>query len=491
MTEETHAHLLPACRRQRLALLVLVSLHVLVALTMLINQVRPPQVDVAQAGIPELKKLSDILNSLVYWQYLPGWALLAVLSAVAWGHLRYAKARHVPPDRRERVARRYRRMLAMALLALPALRIPSLIDVAVWPRAHVLAFLACLPTTLYALWLVHHMQRFRRVPVLLLATALGWGAVVAGGFGLTMNEWWKSFSTLHFPLPENPLDVMLLKDTGLPMISGFFEELGKGAGVAILFLLYRRHFDSVVSGVVVGAATGLGFNFGESITYMAAFDGASGGFHFWARQVAGLMAAHTAFTAITGAAFGIARQLHSRPQQITTIALGFGTAAGAHFCNNAMLDYIGKESHKWFTASDTLNVLVLTPAQLLLFQSPLVILYVLLLRHGLRSEAGGLRVALTTLPPASRDAITEPEAAVLLSPARRFRLKVDALRAAKTPRHGIAAYRRLARLHAAQLELATERWHSLRGEADPLAPDEASSRARVQAIKAVLAGNST
>ncbi|MEU4512332.1 PrsW family glutamic-type intramembrane protease [Nonomuraea wenchangensis] len=489
MTEETHTHLLPACRRQRLALLVLVSLHAMVALTMLINQIRPPQIDVAQAGIPELTKISNFLTSLVYWQYLPGWALLAVLSVVACGHLRHAKARHVPPDRRERVARRYRRALVVTLLALPAAKIPSLLDVAVWPRAHALALLLCLPTTLYALWLVHHMQRFRRVPVPLLMTALAWGAVIATGFGLTMNEWWKSFSTLHFPLPENTLDVMRLKDTGLPMISGFFEELGKGAGVAILFLLHRRHFDSVVSGVVIGAATGLGFNFAESVTYMAAFDGSGAGFHFWARQVAGLMAAHTAFTAVTGAAFGIARQLHSRPQQITTIALGFCTAASAHFCNNAMLDYVAKESHKWFTTSGTLDVLVLTPVQLLLFQGPLVVLYVLLLRHGLRSEAGGLRVALTTLPPASRDAVTEQEAAVLLSPARRFRLKVDALRAAGSLRHGITAYRHLSRLHAAQLDLAAERWHSLRGEADPFAPDEASSRARVQAAKAVLARN--
>ncbi|TYB57408.1 PrsW family intramembrane metalloprotease [Nonomuraea sp. PA05] len=489
MTRQPHVHLLPACRRQRLALLVLLSLHALVALTMVLSQVRPPQIDVAEAGIPELTKVSNFLASLVYWQYLPGWALLAGLSGAAWGHLRYANSGRASPDRRERVARRYRRALVITLLSLPALKVQSILDLIVWPGAHTLAFLVCLPTTVYALWLVHCMQRFRRVPVPLLLTALGWGAVVAAGFGLTMNEWWRSFSTLHFPLPDNILDATRLKDIGLPMISGFFEELGKGAGVAILFLLYRRHFHSVVSGVVIGAATGLGFNFVESVTYMAAMDGSGAGFHFWARQVAGLMAAHTAFTAITGAAFGIARQLHSRPQQITTIALGFCTAAGAHFCNNAMLDYITKESHKWFTIGDTVNVLVLMPAQLLLFQGPLVVLYVLLVRRGLRSEAAGLRVALANLPDASRDAITEPEAAVLLSPARRFRLKVDALRAGANLRHGIAAYLRLARLHAAQLELATEHWHRLRGEADPSAPDEASSRARVQAIKAVLAGN--
>ncbi|MGA5760543.1 PrsW family intramembrane metalloprotease [Nonomuraea bangladeshensis] len=486
MTEEAHTRLLPVCPRQRLALLVLVSLHVAVALTMLINQIRPPQIDVAQAGIPELTRISNFLASLVYWQYLPGWALLAVLSAVAVGHLRYAKARHVPPHRRERVARRYRRTLVMTLLALPASKIPSLLDVAVWPRAHALAFLLCLPPTLYALWLVHHMQRFRRVPVRLLMTALAWGAVVATGFGLTMNEWWKSFSTLHFPLPENPLDMTHLKDIGLPMITGVFEELGKGAGVAILFLLHRRHFDSVVSGIVVGAATGLGFNFAESVTYMAAFDGSGAGFHFWARQVAGLMAAHTAFTAITGAAFGIARQLHNRPQQITTIALGFCTAASAHFCNNAMLDYIAKESRTWFTADDAVDVLVLTPAQLLLFQGPLVVLYVLLLRRGLRSQEGGLREALADLPRSAQDVIDAREAAVLLSPARRFRLKVDALRAAGSLRHGVTAYHRLSRLHAAQLSLATERWHHLRGERDPSAPDEETLHAQILRLKAAV-----
>ncbi|MGR6918092.1 PrsW family intramembrane metalloprotease [[Actinomadura] parvosata] len=480
--------LLPACRRQRAALLVLVSLHVVVALTMVISGVRPRQVDMAALDIPGLEELVTLAGLYVHWPYPPGWALLAVLTAVAWGHLRYARRRQVPAGRRTVLARRYRRALVVVLLAVPALKSPLFVDLIMWPGAWALAFLVCLPTTVYALGLVHCVQRFRRVPVPLLLGGAGWGAIVAGGFGATMNEWWSDFSLLHFPLPDNVLDITYLKSIGLPMISGFFEELGKGAGVAILFLLYRRHLDSVVSGIALGAAVGLGFNFGESLTYMAYFDGASAGFHFWGRQVAGLMAAHTAFTAVVGAGFGIARQLHSRSQQVTTIALGFCVAAGAHFCNNSMLDYVGKESHKWFTVNDTVHSLVLTPAQFLLFQGPLVLLYVLLLRRGLRSQEGGLRVALSNLPDASRAAITEPEAAVLLSPARRFRLKVDALRAAGGLRHGIAAYLRLARLHAAQLDLATEHWHRLRGEADPLAPDEATSRARVQAIKAALAG---
>ncbi|MER6357446.1 PrsW family glutamic-type intramembrane protease [Streptomyces sp. NPDC001634] len=259
--------------------------------------------------------------------------------------------------------------------------------------------------------------------------------------------------------------------------------IGKGAGVALIFLLRRRYFDSVVSGIVIGAATGIGFNFTESIEYTNAMNGANAGFQYRARQSAGLMAAHTAFTAVTGAGFGIARQLSSRARQTAVIAIGPLTAASAHFCNNAVMGYLSRRPPEWFPDSEAFTVLVVLPAELLLLQGPLVVLYVLLLRRGLRSQACGLAMALRTLPASARDAITADEAAALLSPARRFGLKVDALRAQETRRQGISAYRRLACLHAAQLDLATERWHGLRGEQEPGAPDEDALRTRILRLK--------
>lgn len=485
MTEGRPVGVLPGPGRQRSALLVVLSLHAVVALGMVLKLVRPRQLEVPPE-MAALRGLVGAVESLPYWIYLPCWLLAAALAAVAGLHLRCMRG---PAGLPRAVARRYRRALVvMLLLPFAVLSLP-VIPLLAWPGMWVATFLLCVPTTAYALTLVHCAQRFRRVPVPLLLTAFGWGAVIATGFGGTMNDWWSGFATLHFPLPENPLDATYRKTIGAPMVTGFSEEFGKAAGVAVLFLLHRRHFDGVVSGIVIGAATGIGFNFTESVVYMSEWGGGAANFHHWGRQALGLMAAHTAFAAVAGAGFGLARQLRRRPQQLTAVGTGFLTAAGAHFCNNSVIDYAAKEaSHGWFPAGEAAGILIVLPAQILLLQGPLVVLYVLLLRRGLRSQAGGLEAALGSLPPPARQAITPDEAALLLSPARRFRLKVDALRTRGSLRQRLAAYRRLSRLHAAQLDLATERWHHLRGETDPDAPDDAALCERILELKGFPAG---
>ncbi|WP_405941099.1 PrsW family intramembrane metalloprotease [Streptomyces sp. NBC_00207] len=484
MTEGRPVGVLTGPGRQPAALLVVLSLHAAVALGMVLKLVLPRRIEVP----PEMEALDELVSavqSLPYWIYLPCWLLTAVLAAVARLHLWCARD---PAGLPSGVARRYRRALVvMLLLPFAVLSLP-VIPLLAWPGAWAATVLLCLPTTAYALTLVHCAQRFRRIPVPLLLAAFGWGAVIAAGFGGTMNDWWSGFSTLHFPLPENPLDATYRKTIGAPMVAGFFEEFGKAAGVAVLFLLHRRHFDGVVSGIVIGAATGIGFNFTESVVYMSEWGGAAANFHHWGRQALGLMAAHTAFTAVAGAGIGLARQLRGRPRQLTAVGTGFLTAAGAHFCNNSVIDYLAKGSPRWLPAGEAAGILIVLPAQILLLQGPLVVLYVLLLRRGLRSQAGGLEAALGSLPPRARQAITTDEAALLLSPARRFRLKVDALRTRGSLRQRLAAHRRLVRLHAAQLDLATERWHHLRGERDPAAPDDAVLCERILALKGHPAG---
>jgi RsiW-degrading membrane proteinase PrsW (M82 family) len=59
--------------------------------------------------------------------------------------------------------------------------------------------------------------------------------------------------------------------TLLSLNAGVFSEAGKAAGVAILYLLFRRHFDGVVC-AAAGAAVGLGFNLTETVGYMTAID---------------------------------------------------------------------------------------------------------------------------------------------------------------------------------------------------------------------------
>jgi hypothetical protein len=269
--------------------------------------------------------------------------------------------------------------------------------------------------------------------------------------------------------------VQLFK-AGLGLDAGIFEELAKGAGVAFLYLLCRRWFDGVVSGVVIGATVGLGFNLAETIEYMS---GGGALFQYWARQSVALMGSHVAFTALIGAGFGVARQLPDRRARRVAIGCGFLAAMGAHFMNDACLGFFAGVEKTWLAPGPAVDAVLIQPLVLIILQGPFVAMYILLLRRGLRSQAAGLSRELGAEAQAGTGAVTAAEIPVLLDARRRFRLRVLAFR-----RHGgLEAYRYVGRLQAAQLDLATQRWHCSRGEADPWAEDEATLRARVLQLK--------
>lgn len=305
----------------------------------------------------------------------------------------------------------------------------------------------CTLTTAFSLWAVHGMQRHRRMPFRMLAAGFGWGALVAIGYGVAVGYMFLIQGAGIFPY----LETIPVMSSAPPAL---FEELAKGAGVVAVYLFARRWFDNVASGVVLGAAVGLGFNFNETLLYMTTSDPA---FHFWARQSLGVMVAHTAFTALIGAGIGIAHQARSPRAKRIAISAGFTAAICAHFANN----YLGTRMRWWSDLSDNpwVSVLLLTPGKLLMLQGPFVIAYIVLLRRGLRAQLDALRVEVPDEVATGYGAITPDEADALLVPARRFRLHVRALF-----RDGLRAYRQRTRLHAAQLDLAMLRWHQRRGD---------------------------
>jgi len=374
---------------------------------------------------------------------------------------------------------------------------------------HPLLLLACLPSTAFAAWGVHHMQRYRRMPVRIPAFAFGWGALIAAGFGGAMNLLYladtmtivlipriKQVLTTTIQNPHGAADLMgwlagrgplppsdrglvatiQLVQAGLALDAGVFEELAKGAGIAILFLLCRRWFDGPVSGIVLGAMVGLGFNLAESIDYMRAGDALS---QYWARQSVGLMGSHVAFTALTGAGFGIAGQLADRRSRRLVIGCGLAAAMGAHFMNDVCLGALGRAEQGWLAPSPAIFTLVIQPLTLLVLQGPFVAAYLLLLRRGGQDQAAGLARELAAEARAGTGAITPAEVPILLDPRRRFRLRLFAFRR----RGGLGAYRYLARLQAAQLELVTERWYRSRQAPKPGDRAESELRARVLRLK--------
>jgi hypothetical protein len=326
------------------------------------------------------------------------------------------------------------------------------------------------------------MQRFRRVPVRLLLAVFGWGALVASGFaspieGLFQRIVARILTDLNWPDVSVAGAAEIRHEVSLSvMIYGsVWEEVAKAAGVAIVLLLVRRQIDGLVTGLVLGAASGLGVNFVETIAYMT-LDANGAAHQYFMRQSIGLLAAHTAFAAIAGAGIGAARQLTAHRARV--VAAGLVAAAGGHMASNVMFSWYDDNKQELFHPSPPVDVLVLQPALLVLLQGPFVVAYLVLLRQGLRAQADGLGRQLTAEAQIGTDTVAPVEVPMLLSPARRLWLKLVLLR-----RHGQAAWRNTSRLHAAQLDLATARWHLARLEADPMADNLEVLRERVRSLK--------
>jgi RsiW-degrading membrane proteinase PrsW (M82 family) len=373
---------------------------------------------------------------VTFWLLVTGW-LVAIGILVCW------RVRGGPP---------ILRLVMAAALLLPFTASPvSLL------YGHPVALLACLPTTGLALLGVYRLQRLRRVPLRPLFAVFCWGALFATGFGAAMNIWTLDYGTAYFgggTDPLQPLRTMHNAYTATFASAGLFEELGKGTGILLAYLLFRRYFDGVVAGVVLGAAAGLGFNLVESVEYITAANGASAGFQFWGRQSVGIMAAHTAFSAVLGAAFGVARRLDDPRLRRIAIGCGYLGSAGTHFANDALLRWWGHAEPRGWSAHPTLDMLLVTPLVLAVLQGPFVVLYLLLLRLGLRRDGHALAHVMRVEADTGAGALTEPEIPVLLTPATRLWLHVTMFR-----RYGWAGYRAMSRLHTAQYDLAARLAH--------------------------------
>jgi len=321
------------------------------------------------------------------------------------------------------------------------------------PGVAAVCALACLPTTAFALLVVRRIDRNEKEPWRLVLVAAAWGALVATSLVIWGESFWQSIAVSTL-VPGPGLD------TAQAFSAGLLEELGKGTAVVLLFLVMRNEFDDVVDGIVYGAAVGLGFNFMESITYMtnlyAIFTpensgAAAAGFQWYARQVLGLFMGHATYTAYVGAGIGIARQLPTPGKKVLAIVAGFVVAIAAHFSWDAWLTF--------FPIGTGAFVLIGVHLRTLLMTGPFTAGVIALLVMGLRNESAALATQLREEAATGSGAVLPQEVDILTHPWRRFLERYRAL-----DRKGMAAYARVGRLQAAQLDLAMERWHRARQE---------------------------
>ena len=177
---------------------------------------------------------------------------------------------------------------------------------------------------------VRLIDRWEPEPKSLVVFALAWGAVAAVGIALLF-------------------DLLLTVTAGLrnPFFTGviqapFIEEIAKGLGVFLVFVIGRRAFDGPVDGVVYGALVGAGFAFTENIQYfgISLINGGAGELTL-TFILRGLVSpfAHAMFAALTGFAIGLAaRRGASTAGALGAGALGLLGAVALHaFWNGSSL----------------------------------------------------------------------------------------------------------------------------------------------------------
>jgi RsiW-degrading membrane proteinase PrsW (M82 family) len=158
---------------------------------------------------------------------------------------------------------------------------------------------------------VRLVDRWEPEPKSLVVFALAWGAVAAVGIALLF-------------------DLLLTMTAGMrnSFFTGviqapFIEEIAKGLGVFLVFVIGRRAFDGPVDGIVYGALVGAGFAFTENIQYfgISLINGGAGELTL-TFILRGLVSpfAHAMFAALTGFAIGFA----ARRGASTAGALGAG-----------------------------------------------------------------------------------------------------------------------------------------------------------------------
>ncbi|MCM2427685.1 PrsW family intramembrane metalloprotease [Streptomyces sp. RKAG337] len=161
------------------------------------------------------------------------------------------------------------------------------------------------------IWAFIWLDRVEPSPWKNLVFAFAWGACAATLVAILANEYATELLATTFTASPSQTDTW-----GATFVAPLVEETAKGAAILLLFLFRRRHFESIVDGIVVAGLTATGFAFTENILYLGSAFGedqayGSSGLQsstaatFFVRVVMTPFA-HPLFTAMTGTGFAIA-----------------------------------------------------------------------------------------------------------------------------------------------------------------------------------------
>ncbi|MDY5584776.1 MAG: PrsW family intramembrane metalloprotease [Arcanobacterium sp.] len=150
------------------------------------------------------------------------------------------------------------------------------------------------------------------------------------------------------------------------------EETIKGAGVLLIYFVFRRHFNGPIDGIVYGALIGSGFAFSENILYFVRYYDSIGTI-FQVRFLDGPLN-HEAWTAVFGFFVGIAAEkvgMNGKKNSLKDIwkwlVPGFVFAVLGHWVNNDALNWTWMTYERYMFINNVPQIIVL--ASLVIFAS--------------------------------------------------------------------------------------------------------------------------
>lgn len=200
--------------------------------------------------------------------------------------------------------------------------------------AFIVSFVLSFGAALVCAWLIYWVDRYEKEPLLLLGGVFAWGAIVAAGAAFVINST-LGLGIYIFTGSEGVTDL-----TTASLIAPVIEESLKGFAVLVVFLVFRREFDSILDGIVYAAVAALGFAATENVYYLYVLgfqeDGWTGVWMLFFMRAILFGWQHSFYTAFIGISLAIGRMKRSFVAKLLLLAVGLSLAIFTHSAHNTI-----------------------------------------------------------------------------------------------------------------------------------------------------------
>lgn len=186
--------------------------------------------------------------------------------------------------------------------------------------------------------ILYWSDRYEKEPWLLLGAVFMWGAVIAAGGAFIINTF-LGVGIFIFSNSEAATNLA----TG-SLIAPIVEEILKGFAVVVVFLIFRKEFDSILDGIIYAGVAALGFAATENTYYIFNHGFLETGWQgLWVLAFIRVILVgwqHPFYTAFTGIGLSLARLNNAVWIKIIAPVVGFGLAIITHSFHNTIPTFL-------------------------------------------------------------------------------------------------------------------------------------------------------